>query len=166
MRAADLGLRMRAVQWEGALQEPWFWRGVFYMFRGGARACMRRVRADGFEGTGRVSRTTSVHAPKEKRKLWVSTSGRGAEAAAFVQRVVGVGNSCRCCIVWNTVGCLTQGRGSPRHQIEPMHVALDLVTGENKRHASISANLCKTRVFYYEGGPAPPRIADLASQTA
>ena len=42
--------------------------------------------------------------------------------------------------------------------------ALDLVTREVETHAGISANLGKTRVFNYEGGPAPPGIADLGPE--
>ena len=39
--------------------------------------------------------------------------------------------------------------------------ALVLVTGMVETHTGISANLGKTRVFNYAGGPAPPGIADL-----
>ena len=35
------------------------------------------------------------------------------------------------------------------------------VTGAVETHAGISANLGKTRVFNYAGGPTPPGIADL-----
>ena len=38
------------------------------------------------------------------------------------------------------------------------------MTREVKTHAGISANLGKTRVFNYEGGPAPPGIADLGPE--
>ena len=42
--------------------------------------------------------------------------------------------------------------------------ALDLVTREVETHAGISANLGKTRVFNYEGGPPQPGIAELGNE--
>ena len=42
--------------------------------------------------------------------------------------------------------------------------SLDVVTREVETHAGISANLGKTRVFNYEGGPPPPGIAELGTE--
>ena len=39
--------------------------------------------------------------------------------------------------------------------------AMDLVTGTLEAHTGIAANLGKTRVFNYAGGPPPPGVADL-----